>query len=147
MLSGGRARRGVGARERGGSAHPVGESGRVERVDENAGLGRHELGRASDTRRDDRALRGHRLEQGLAERLDRGRLAEDGRFGEIARHLIVRDAAGDLDIGSPFQFRTERPVADKDQFALAQARERVREAHDVLALDQASDADEDRAVL
>ena len=89
---------------------------------------------------------GHRLEQGLAERLDERRLAEDGRLGEVARHLLVRDAARDLDVRPALELRAERAVADEDEAPTVERAERVGEPDDVLALDQAPDADENRPI-
>ena len=124
----------------------VGERSRVERVDQDAGLRRHELGRAADAGRDDRFARGHPFEQRLAERLDEGRLAEDGRLGDVAGHFVVRDAAGDLDVRPAFELRAKRAVADEDEPALVERRERIGEPDDVLPLDEAPDADENRSV-
>ena len=70
MLGGGCASGRVRAREVGGASHGLGERGHVERVDEDAGLGWDELGRAADACRHDRAARGHSLEERLTERLD-----------------------------------------------------------------------------
>ncbi len=55
----------------------VGDRLLVERVDQDTGLGRHELRRAADPRRDHGPAAGHRLEERLAERLDEARLADD----------------------------------------------------------------------
>src|SRR5205809_6182273 len=58
-------------------------------VDENAGLGRHELRRAADAGRDDGALGRHRLEQRLAERLDQ-RSEEHTSELQSRLHLVCR---------------------------------------------------------
>src|SRR6266508_4003144 len=47
----------------------------LERVDEHADPGLHDLRGAADAGRDDRPRRRHRLEQGLSERLEQARLA------------------------------------------------------------------------
>ena len=86
------------------------------------------------------------FQQRLAERLDEGRLAEDGRLGDVARHLVVRDSARDLDVRPALELRAERAVADENEAPAVERRERIREPHDVLPLDQAPDADENRAI-
>ncbi len=91
-MGGGRlARRVVRAREGGRGRERACESVDVERVDEDAGLGRHELRRPADPRGDDGAAARHRLEQRLTERLDEARLREDVARSEQARDLVVRD--------------------------------------------------------
>ena len=77
--------------------HRLGDRVAVERVDEEARLRRHELGRAADARRHDRAAAGHSLEQRLAERLEQARLADDVAAGEVARDLVVAHGTGDRD--------------------------------------------------
>ena len=139
-------RRGAGGlvrgRERGCGLERARELGHVERVDEDAGLGRDELGRAADPRRDDGAAAGHRLEDRLAERLDQRRRADDVGGGEPAGHLVVRDAADDAHAAPPSSARAQRAVADEREGAAAEPRERVGEPHDVLALGQRPDVDE-----
>ena len=70
-----------------------------------ARVGRHELRRPADARRDHGASAGHRLEQRLAERLDEARLADDVRRGDQLRNSVVRDAAGKLDALAPLELR------------------------------------------
>jgi hypothetical protein len=137
---------GIRGRELRGPAHGVCERLGVERVDEDSRLGRHELGRASDSGGDDRAARRHAFEERLAERLDQGRLAEHRGLGDVARDLVVRNAAGDLDAGAPLELAAQRAVADEDETPGSELRERIREADDVLALDEAPDAHEDGPV-
>src|SRR5207342_3960401 len=82
----------------------------------------------------------------LAERLDQRRLAEHGRLGDVAGHLLVRDTSRDLDVGAPFELASQRAVADEDEEAGLEPGEGIREPDDVLPLDQAPDADEDGPV-
>jgi hypothetical protein len=96
-----RARGVVRARERAAARSARRASLLVERVDEDAGLGRDELRRAADPRRDDRAAARHRLEQRLAERLDQARPADDVARRRASAGLVVRDAADELDAGPP----------------------------------------------
>jgi hypothetical protein len=56
---------------------PARELVEVEWIDQHAGVGRDEFGWAADARRHDGAPAGERLEDGLAERLDKARLADD----------------------------------------------------------------------
>ena len=90
-----RARR-VRAGHRGRRTQGVGHPLYVERVDEHAGLGRHELRRAAGAGGDHRAAAGHRLEHRLAERLDQARLADHmgaRRSGPAARRAGRRRRA------------------------------------------------------
>ena len=58
------------------------------------------------------------------------------------------DIFGDPQLPGPIEERgTPGPVSDEDESSLPHSRERVREPHDVLALDQAPDAHEDRAIV
>ena len=117
----------------------------VLRVDEHAGVGRHELGRPADTGRDDRSAARHRLERGEAERLDEARLTDDIRRAEPVRDRVVGDRADGRHAGSTRERVAERAVADECQVTLAASFERARETEHVLALGQPSDADESRA--
>src|SRR6185503_9115480 len=69
-----------------------------------------------------------------------------GRCGEVTRDLVVRDASGDLDVLPSLELASKRTVTDEDEAALAELCERVGQPNDVLALDQAPDADEHRSV-
>ena len=137
-LAGGR----VGNRQRRGIPQRGGEGVHVERVDEHAGAWRDELGRAADRRPDDGATAGERLERGLAERLDEARLAEHVRRGEVERHRVVREVAGDGDPGPSFELRPQRAIADEGQRPLAEPVEGLGEPDDVLPFDQRADAEE-----
>ena len=66
--------------------------------------------------------------------------------GEPRRHVRVRDAADDANARAAFETRAQRAVADERERAATELRERVREAHDVLALGQRSDMHERRRV-
>jgi Bacterial capsule synthesis protein PGA_cap len=133
--------------ERSGGCEGAGEIVDIERVDEDAGVARHELRRAADPRGDDGAATRHRLEQRLAERLDEARLREDMAGGEQARDLIVGDPAEELDVRAPFEGGALRPVADERQRPLRQAGEGVGEADDVLSLGERADAEEARRAV
>ena len=83
----------------------------VERVDEDPGLLRDEFRRSAETGRDDRAAAGHRLEDGLAERLEQARRADDVGRCEVTGDLGVRDAAREPDARPSFQPRPQRALA------------------------------------
>ena len=76
VLGGGRAGGLVRARQLGRAAQAVEDVVLAAGVDEHAALGRDELGRPADLRRDDRPAGGQPLEDRLAERLDEARRAE-----------------------------------------------------------------------
>src|ERR671937_1202984 len=132
----------VRARQGRGGLEPAGQLVEVEGIDEHSGVRRHELGRAADARRDDRAAARERLEQCLAERLDEARLADDPRARDPAGDLVVRRARDDLDAGPALQARAQRAVADERQLAGPETAERLGEADDVLALGQRAEAEE-----
>src|SRR5205814_605285 len=74
------------------------------------------------------------------------RLADDVPRGEPARYLVMRNGAGESDSRAVSERRAQRPVTEEGEAAAAERLERPREAHDVLALGQAADADERRPV-
>ena len=144
VVLGGRLARGdVRARQRRGLLERAREGVDVERVDEHAGLGRDELGRASDPGRDDRAPAGHRLEQRLAERLHEARLRE---HAALRRAGAGSRRAGRARAGStrsrPSSCGRSGPSPAKVSVPSAEAREGVGEADDVLPLVERADAEE-----
>jgi hypothetical protein len=95
---------------------------RRDRVDarrqhEDSGFGRHELGRAAHSGRDDGALARHGLEQSLTERLDRARLAEHVAGGDPLCDVSVWDAADESNARHFLELSPERAVADERQLA------------------------------
>ena len=109
-------------------------------------LGRDELGRAADRRRDDGAGRGHRLERREPERLAQARLADDVGARDPHRDVVVADAADDPDPLASLERAAERAVPDEGQRALAAMLERAREAEHVLPLGEPAEAEERGAV-
>jgi hypothetical protein len=107
----------VGAGERRGGSESAGDVVDIGRIDERAGFRRDELWRAADPRCDDRAARGHRLEQGEAERLDQARLAEDVGAGEPRWYLGVGKTAFDRYARPALELFAERPVPDEGERA------------------------------
>ena len=92
--------------------------------------------------------RGHPLEQRLPERLDQARLAE--RRGSSASRRGTSSCGTrptSADAVAALELRAQRPVADEGQRALAELRERVGEADDVLALLERADAEEARRAV
>ena len=142
VAGGGGARRRVRPREARGRAKRFDDPLLVGRVDEDSGLGRDELGRAADGRRDDAAAGRHRLEEGLPERLDQRRLAHDVRLGKELRDLVVADRSREDDAGAAFELRAERAVADERERSLIEALEGARQPEDVLARRQRADVEE-----
>ena len=128
MRLGGGARRTVRPRQRRGRRERRGDRGLVVRLDEHARLGCDELGRAADPGGDDGAAARHRLERREPERLDEARLADDVGGRQPARDERVRNGSREHDIRPTLERRSERPVTDEGERALAMARERVREA-------------------
>ena len=108
----------------------------VNGIDEHAGLRRDELGRPADPRRDDRSPAGHRLEHGLAERLDQAGLADDVRCRDLRRDPVVRKRARELDPRPAFQLSAQWPVADERQRPFPEPLEGARETEHVLALNE-----------
>src|SRR5437764_3038355 len=99
----------VRAGQLGGGGERRGDRVHVEGVDEHAGLRRDELGRPADAGSDDRAAAGHALQERLAEGLDQARLADDAGGGDPGGHVIVFDAAKDLDLAAPLELQAQRP--------------------------------------
>ena len=143
---GGRAGGKVGARERRSGLEREHEPVLVLGVDQNPRLGRDELRRAADPRRDDRTRGRHRLERREAERLDEARLADDVRRGDPERHLVVAHPTGEPDPGSPLERRAKRAVADEGERPVATPLERPGEAEDVLPLREPAEAKKRSAV-
>ena len=75
------------------------------------------------------------------ERLDQARLADDVGARDPLGDLVVSDAPGDGHAGAALDGAAQRPVADERQRARADPLEGVRQAHDVLPLDQRPDAE------
>src|SRR5205085_5466609 len=100
---GGGARLGVGARQLCGLAEGLGDRLLVERVDEDSGLRRYELGWTADLRPDDRAAAGHPLEQRLAEGLDEAWLADDVGLGDQPGNTVVGDGPEQAHFVAPLE--------------------------------------------
>jgi len=116
----------------------------VYRVDEHAGSGWDELGRAADARRHHTAPAGHRLEQRLPKGLDQTGLAEDVAGGEPGRYELMRNATEHAHARDVFQLAAQRPVAEEDERALAKTLEGARQPDHVLALRQRAGAEKER---
>ena len=87
----------------------------VERVDENARLGRHELGRAADPGRDDGPAARHRLEDRLAERLDqRGAQTTSAALSQPGTSSCGTRPTTRTPVAS-LERRAKRAVADEGQ--------------------------------
>jgi hypothetical protein len=106
VLLGGGSRSRVRARERGRCPKRLDKSILVRRVDEHARVRRHELRRAADPRRDHRAADRHRLEHGLAERLDQARLHDDVSGRDLGGDTVIRKSPDELDPGAALELRT-----------------------------------------
>jgi hypothetical protein len=124
VLLGGGSRCRVRTRERGCGPQPLDESILVHGIDEHARLRWHELGRAADPRRDHRAADSHRLEHGLAERLDQTRLHHDVRGGDLGGNTVVGNSPDELDPGPALELWTQRAVADERERPFAEPLER-----------------------
>ena len=97
MERGGRTGFRVRARERGGRRQALGNCRDVGGVDQHPGLRRHELGRATHTRGEDRALGREPFEERLAERLEEAGLADNVGRPDPVRHVVVCDASDQAD--------------------------------------------------
>jgi hypothetical protein len=118
----------------------IGDRRLVQGIDENAGSRRDEFRRAANPSRHDRACAGHRLEKRLPERLDEAWLAEDASVSEVLGDAVMWDSAQNGDSRSPFELRTEWPLAHEGQRPVGEAIEGIREPDDVLALRERADA-------
>ena len=114
----------------------------VGRIDEDAGFGRDELGRAADARRDDRSSRCQAFERREAERLGEARLADDVGCGDPGSDPSVVDGAGEVDPRPALERPAQRAVADERELSLASVLERAREPQHVLPLAERADAEE-----
>ncbi len=113
-------------------------------IDEHPGLGRNELGRAPDPRRDHGTLGRHAFEERDPERLDKARLTEHVAGCNPGRDFLVRKPTGQAQARDPCEALACRAVADERERPAAEPRERLGEPDDVLPLVECADAEEVR---
>jgi len=99
----GSAAREVGSGQRGCAVERVRECLVVRGIHEHARIRSHELRRAADVGRDDRAPRGHSLERREPERLGETRLAENVARGDPRGNGLVTDASDQADSSPPVE--------------------------------------------
>src|SRR5205823_5604978 len=121
-----------------------GDSVYVERVDEDARVGRHELRRAADARGDDGAPAGHRLEQRLAEGFQKARLTDDMSARDESRDELVRHPTQEVDPGAALERAALRSVARKGEPPLAECRKCICQPDDVLPLGERAETEKAR---
>lgn len=119
-------------------------------IGQHAGAWSHELGRAADRGREHRALRRHRLEKHLPERLYEARQAEHVAGRYPVRDPLVGYRPDHLDAPALSEARTllyvraQGPVAHQGEPSAADALERAHQPDDVLAVVQGADEEEER---